>query len=177
MSTRRNHVEIRKILQALSRNDTMGAICPSLPSTDSYDMPEKIVQLLHSPAECRVLNYNDTLSAASLRKLQDELERRWMQPCPLECPKGVILRMILMMAELLGLQLIIVMMVDLMQKHLKFYRVHSIKWLSLYRSQTQRKHMRRTCLKSSQQWQRKQMRTVTLTWECFWFKSINIGSW
>ena len=55
----------------LAKNDTTGVVCPDLPVQDEYIVPRNVIQLLHSPAECRVLNYKDELSALALRELQD----------------------------------------------------------------------------------------------------------
>ena len=71
MSTDNRHAEIKKTLMALAKNDTTGVHCPVLPSQNDYNVPDHVLQVLHSPAECRVLNYRDELSAQALRELQD----------------------------------------------------------------------------------------------------------
>ena len=75
MSVSPMHSDIRKTLFTLSRNDTTGVACPDLQPLPSFDVPDFVVQLFHSPAECRVLNYNDVLSTSSLRNLQDKFNR------------------------------------------------------------------------------------------------------
>ena len=43
----------------------------TLPTLNAYVVPDRVFQILHLPAECRVLNYNDDLSSLALRELQD----------------------------------------------------------------------------------------------------------
>ena len=71
MSSNPLYFPIQKTLWSLSRNDTTGVPCPVLPEQDKYEVPEYILELLGSPAECRVLNYTDSLSSVSLRELMD----------------------------------------------------------------------------------------------------------
>jgi len=72
MSNNQMHSTIKKTLRDLSMNDTTGVPCDEIQECDTYCVPEHVLQLFHSPAECRVLNYNDSLSAKSLREIQDQ---------------------------------------------------------------------------------------------------------
>jgi len=75
MSEDPKHRSVQETLSSLVMNDTTGVPCPALPVLSEYVVPDYVLKLLHSPAECRVLNYNDTLSAAALQSLKDRRTR------------------------------------------------------------------------------------------------------
>ena len=79
MSTNPKHQSIQKTLAKIVANDTTGVPCPVISVQDEYIVPESVLTLLYSPAECRVLNYNDSLSAEALRKLKDKREHQRLE--------------------------------------------------------------------------------------------------
>ena len=74
MSTDPTHNSIKASLSSLAKRDTTGVSCPTnlMGSCETTtEVPEHIMELLHAPAEFRVLNYSPTVCTAALRDLQD----------------------------------------------------------------------------------------------------------
>ena len=71
MLTDLRHKSIQEKLWLLSMNDTTGVPYPALPIQEEHNVPKHVVQLLNSPTECIVLNYNDDLSVLALLELRD----------------------------------------------------------------------------------------------------------